>query len=54
MQLNITSEYTTKVGTQEALIKVSRALFVVVNEVRVLKGQAPLTKQQFISWLKGL
>jgi hypothetical protein len=33
---------------------VAKVLFNVVNEIRVLKGQAPVTAQQFRNYVKGL
>jgi hypothetical protein len=33
---------------------VAKVLFNLVNEVRVLKGQAPVTAQQFRNYVKGL
>lgn len=33
---------------------VAKALFFMANEIRVLKGQAPLTAPQFRTFLKGL
>lgn len=54
MQLNISSPYTDMISNKEALVKIVEALYILVNEVRVLKGQSPLTKKQYIIWLKGL
>ena len=31
-----------------------KALFFIVNEIRGLKSQAPLTRAQFLTWVRGL
>lgn len=36
------------------MLKIGKAAFEIVNEIQALKGQAPLTKVQFRSWLKNL
>lgn len=35
-------------------IKLFRAMFFLVNEVRALQSKAPITVDQFKTWLKGL
>jgi len=35
-------------------MRIARAIFVLVNEVRALKGQSAFDKTQFRTWLKGL
>jgi hypothetical protein len=52
MQLNIQREYIDKISNPT--LKLFKATFEMANEIRALKGQPALTKQQFISWLKGL
>jgi hypothetical protein len=51
---NVLDGYTESQARKLTIEVVAKVLFNIVNEIRVLKGQQPVTAQQFKNYVKGL